>query len=672
MKKQFIYKVVLSVILMVGMPVLVHSEVDEGAYFSNPKYTSPSISPDGKYFIQVANLTNQYRLLVSDLDKSEVVYNPLIGKGYPSNLRWISNRRVMYQQGGNLISMNIDGKEHRYVLKNIPESNGRYRGRSWYRANLRSWSVLHTLPGSPDEILTQKIDAKGVAKVYKTNLFTGEQAEIINGKRSGIGSWVVDKEGSVIAGVKVKKGKIDLFFVSASDAGEGSSKTPKTFRDKKKAKRNGGAQVSRDASFSSTGDGYLNANFSVLEGSYEAGMIYVSEALESDKFRLSKYSFIDDAVVEVIHEDADYDVGSEFHPPVLHFHENEKRLVGVTYYREKATSVWFDDRFKSIQSSLDKQYPDRVNHLTQWSDDLSKVLVYSASSNSLGKYYVFYPDVNRIVMQSDEDFVFGGEPVPSTDVVYYTSSDSTKHEGYMTLPIDYKKEAPLPLVVMVHGGPWARYAEDYDEEAVFFASKGYAVLRVNYRGSVGFGKNYFKAGAKNFSGLMLDDMADGAKWAIKEGYADPARVYIMGTSYGGYAALMSSIRHPDLYSAAVSLAAPLDLEAQIKHYKKTKNYYGYAVWNSAVGNVKNEREALKEASPIHNIDKLKIPYLVFHGENDEVVSVDQAESFKKALEKNGEKGKVYIIRREGHGFKYTSNSLYYVNKALTLFNQSVN
>ncbi len=638
-----------------------YADVDEGVFFSKVKYTSPSMSPSGKYFIQVERIVNSYRLLITDLDKSEIIYNPLVGRGYPSNLVWISDRRVMYQQDGNLIAINIDGTEHRYVVKNIPDLEGRYRGPLWYKANVRAWSVLHTLPGQPDEILTQKITADGVAHVYKNNIFTGEESEVVSGKKRKINSWVIDKKGRVIAGIREKKGKFDMFFITqtANNGVESHS-----FGDEGEE-----IIVQKKPGFSSSGKGYLDSNFSVLEGSYSPGIVYVSEATETNTYRLSAYSFIENRVVDVIHEDSEYDIGGKFYSPILHFYGPDQVLVGVTYYRSSEYTKWFDERFDNVQKRLDKMYPNRVNRLLQWSDDLSKFLIYSHSANSLGQYYIYYPSKNRIVLQSDEDVVFNDMPMPETEVVHYKSPDGLVHESYLTLPVGYENDA-LPLVVMVHGGPWSRYVVDYDAEALFFASKGYAVLRANFRGSVGFGTAYFRAGDKNLGSLMIDDVAAGAKWAIQQGYADVDRIYAMGASYGGYAALMSAIRYPDLYKAVVSLAAPLDLAAQIKHYKKSKNYYGYEVWNSMVGKDKKSRGFLQEMSPFHNVDKLKIPYLVFHGDKDNVVPVEQAENFKKDLKRIGADKNVYIIRREGHGFTHTSNQLFYVNKALKLFNKS--
>lgn len=636
-------------------------DVDDSTFFITGKYSGTSISPNGRYLVQVEDQLDNYRLRVSDLESSEVIYNPKVGRSYPRNLVWLSNRRLMYQQGGRLIAMNIDGKEHRVIFKNHKDTERHAHSWAWYKNHYRGWSVLHTLPDDPDAIIIQSIDAKGIASVYKTNIFTGEKVEIINGKKKGVGSWQVDQEGRVVSGVMRKNGKIKVYFVE-----------DKVYEVKKGKEAPAGApllQVSKSApSFSSSGKQYLDSNFSVIGGSFEPGVIYVSEAMNRDTFQLSKYDTHEGRITEVIYSDPDYDVGNKDDSPILHFDTEAKKLVGVSYLKSDTVSVWFDERFQKIQSILDEQYPKRTNIIMQWTADLSKILLRSSSSNSLNRYYVYYTEKNRIVRFSEETALDLAN-VPASTVVHYSSLDGTQHEGYLTLPPNSSSESPLPTVVIVHGGPWARYINDYNVCSAYFVSKGFAVLRVNFRGSIGFGSKYLNAGAKNLSELMLDDIADGAKWAIDKGYADPDRLYIMGVSYGGYAALMSTVRHPNLYAAAVSFAAPLDLLAQMKSYKVKKNYYAFDVWTSAVGNFKTDKKALRRASPIHNIDNMKVPFLIFHGEDDGIVSVKQAKQYKKSLAKAGKKNSVYILRDEGHGFDHTSNYLYYAEKSLRLFNQ---
>ena len=201
---------------------------------------------------------------------------------------------------------------------------------------------------------------------------------------------------------------------------------------------------------------------------------------------------------------------------------------------------------------------------------------------------------------------------------------------------------------MPHGGPWARDYWGFNSYVQFFTTRCFAVLRVNFRGSSGYGRKHLLAGVKELGSLMIDDVADAARWATEAGYADSDSLAIFGFSYGGYVALMSAVRYQHLYQAAIAISAPSDIQKHINELKRKKKFLAYEFWKVAVGNPRKEYRSLREISPIFHAPRIQIPILAFHGENDGVVSADQTEQLEKELAKSEAETKVLIIKGEGH------------------------
>lgn len=253
-----------------------------------------------------------------------------------------------------------------------------------------------------------------------------------------------------------------------------------------------------------------------------------------------------------------------------------------------------------------------------------------------------------------------------TEVYKYKTQDGTTITSYLTPPVITTNQK-WPLIVMPHGGPFSRSYYGYDGHMQYFSTRGYAVLEPNFRGSTGYGVQHLLAGKQQIADLMLADIADGVRTLIKENKVDPSQVYILGFSYGGYAAIMSAIKYPELYSAAVSAAAPLDLNEQLKHYKKEELWFAYEFWQDLIGVKQQGKKFVESISPYQRVDDIKIPLLIFHGDRDNIIPKKQAEDFKKLVEKKKLNIPVRIIQSEGHGWDLVSSNTYFVEKSVELF-----
>ncbi|MCJ8267860.1 MAG: prolyl oligopeptidase family serine peptidase, partial [Psychrosphaera sp.] len=233
----------------------------------------------------------------------------------------------------------------------------------------------------------------------------------------------------------------------------------------------------------------------------------------------------------------------------------------------------------------------------------------------------------------------------------FKARDGIEIAGYVTLPLgaDTLKDAKnLPFIVNVHGGPHGvRDYMQYDSENQLYASRGIAVLQVNYRGSSGYGQKFTELGYKHWGDTVQFDIIDGIKALVSQGTADKKRLCIIGASFGGYSALQSSIIAPDLFQCAVGIIGVYDLELMHETGNIRKRKSGRAYLEKVIGTDKN---VLRANSPVRHLDKLKIPVLIVHGGEDKQVPVEHAQKLKEGLEKQGLPHQWMLLDDEGHGF----------------------
>lgn len=233
--------------------------------------------------------------------------------------------------------------------------------------------------------------------------------------------------------------------------------------------------------------------------------------------------------------------------------------------------------------------------------------------------------------------------------------DGLRLVSYLTLPPG-RSSRRLPLVLLVHGGPWSRDRWRYHPWTQWLANRGYAVLQVNFRGSAGFGKAHLAAGNREWGRKMQRDLTDAVRWAVARGTADPARVAIMGSSYGGYAALVGVAFTPKRYAAAVDLVGPSNLEtllASIPPYWKPLR----AIFRVRVGDRKRDRRMLRQRSPLHFAHRIRTPLLIFQGKNDPRVKPAESEQIVRAIRRRGGKVGYVFYPDEGHGLRRAANRL---------------
>jgi dipeptidyl aminopeptidase/acylaminoacyl peptidase len=238
------------------------------------------------------------------------------------------------------------------------------------------------------------------------------------------------------------------------------------------------------------------------------------------------------------------------------------------------------------------------------------------------------------------------------------SRDGVDLPSYLTLPVGVEQRS-LPLVLVVHGGPWTRDSWMYVPAVQLLANRGYAVLQVNFRGSAGYGKAFVKAAIGEFAGKMHDDLIDGVNWAVEQGYADPERVAIFGGSYGGYATLVGVTFTPDVFAAAIDYVGISSLANFMRTLPEIARPHLANNWHLFVGNpdVPEELEDMLARSPITKVDEIRTPLLVIQGANDVRVVQAESDNMVSALQARGVDVEYMVKGDEGHGFVNPENTI---------------
>ncbi|WP_374530934.1 alpha/beta hydrolase family protein [Novosphingobium sp.] len=300
------------------------------------------------------------------------------------------------------------------------------------------------------------------------------------------------------------------------------------------------------------------------------------------------------------------------------------RVVGATYAGEYRRTEFFDPILQKLRTSLGKALPGQplVDFLDA-SEDENRILVFAGSDRDPGMFYLFDRSAKKLEQLLPMRPQLAGVQLAEMKPVSYPAKDGTMIPAYLTLPVGSAGKN-LPTIVMPHGGPGARDEWGFDWMAQFFAARGYAVLQPNYRGSAGYGSDWFEKNGFQSWRTAIGDIDDGGRWLVAQGIAAPDKLAIVGWSYGGYAALQSQALDPSLFKAVIAIAPVTDL-ARLK--RDHQDYTDYLIVSQFVG----DGPHLREGSPAQNADKFAAPVLLFHGEWDWTVDPGQSDQMAAAL-----------------------------------------
>jgi len=344
--------------------------------------------------------------------------------------------------------------------------------------------------------------------------------------------------------------------------------------------------------------------------------------------------------------------------PSLEVDSKTRSVVGVHFEADRPYTYWFDDKLDAAQKMVDAALPSRTNKLRCGRCESARYLVVHSSSDRLpGEYFILDREEKRLISLGKERPWIDESSQARRSFHRFAARDGVSIPVYVTHPAGAAPSDRLPAVVLVHGGPWVKGTNLlWHDDAQFLASRGYRVIEPEFRGSTGYGWKLFRAGWKEWGRAMQDDLLDAVQWAGKQGLVDTARVCIMGASYGGYAALMSPIKHPGAYRCAVSHVGVTDIDLMYSvHWSDLSDDYKRYGMPRLIGDREKDGDLLLEASPLHRVRELKVPVLLAHGADDRRVPLEHASKFVSAARDAGVAVDYVSYTDEGHGWYHPEN-----------------
>ena len=473
----------------------------------------------------------------------------------------------------------------------------------------------------PEEVLVElnKRDPR-LHDVHRLSLTTGE-LELVAQNPGNVAGWVADQNLTVrVALAATPEGGFDLLF---QEREEGD--------DWRKLLSWGPEDALSSAPVGLSGDGTR---------------MFLRDSREANAARLVELDLLTERV-DILAEDSQYDAADV----LIHLDTREPQAVAFTRARTEWTVL--DEDVREDFAALKGLYPGDFAIASRDRADKNWLVGFNVDDGP-ASYYAYDRNTRDGTHLFDDRPDLNGYTLSSMRPISFTARDGLEIHGYLTLPPGESEN--LPMVLNVHGGPWARDAWGYHPEAQWLANRGYACLQVNFRGSAGYGKKFLNAGNKEWGARMHDDLVDAVRWAVEKGIADPKKCAIYGGSYGGYAALVGATSTPDLFRCAVDIVGPSSLVTLIRTIPP---YWStlLATFHERVGNPDTEEEFLKSRSPLFYVDRIKIPLLIAQGANDPRVKQSEAEQIVAALYEKGIDYEYLLFEDEGHGFARPENRL---------------
>lgn len=381
--------------------------------------------------------------------------------------------------------------------------------------------------------------------------------------------------------------------------------------------------------------------------------LYIEDSLAGDTTELYELNLASGAK-KTLARNPRVDVG-----PVIR-HPTGRQVQAVGFALHQLEWTFFEEELEADFEALRKLAEGEINLVSRDRADKQWLVAFTSDSQPV-RYYAWDREAKQGVYLFSDRPALEGQPLAPMQPVSIASRDGLELVSYLTVPAGAEAKN-LPLVLNVHGGPWARDEWGYDAEAQWLANRGYAVLQVNFRGSTGFGKKFLNAGNREWGAKMHDDLLDAVAWATAEGIADPKRVAIYGGSYGGYAALAGAAFTPDVFCCAVDIVGPSNICTLIESIPP---YWAPLMhqFRVRVGDIETERDFLEARSPLFKADEIRIPLLIAQGANDPRVKQAESEQIVEALRAKGKEVDYLLFGDEGHGFSRPENRMAFYAEA---------
>ncbi|MFC0444285.1 prolyl oligopeptidase family serine peptidase [Pseudidiomarina halophila] len=622
-------------------------------YAKHAQYLDVKISPEGDYLAATSRITDgSVQLTVIDIDDSKIL-SVTQGQGNESvgSFQWANNERLVMTMvrevgsldqpvpTGELFAMDADGSKQ-VILTGPRSESGEYVFAQ----------VVDYLPEQPDAIMIYQrsfTSAEPYLDLYTMKITSGRKRSEgripLKAYRSTNVQVILDDKGvsRMVVGVDPEEGNKTLI-------------------------------LGRDGA---------NQDWYEVTSYYEAdgGFVPLLMLPGTDQVVGLSDSMSDTRALSVLDLSTKKETVLAEHPdtdlmPIMSVKNGRaNEVIGAAFEHQGIDTFFFSDvedkDYSNLVQSLTATFPGKSVSINSSTRDNRILTVRVASVNAPTKFYMFNRDKGNLTPIAAAKPWLEDLEIPETKTIVYKSRDGLDIYALLTLPKG-GDISELPLILLPHGGPHGirDTMTRMDTDAKVFAEHGYAVLQPNFRGSGGYGREFLELGHKNWGTTMINDMTDGVQHLIKEGIADEERVCVYGASYGGYAAVQSGIREPDLYQCIVGFVGVYDLnlmyeQGDIQEARAGRNYL-----DQVLPSVEEEREA---QSPVYNVDKLKAPVFIIQGGADVRVPEAHAFALRDALKERNHPYEWMYKEAEGHGFYKPENNVERWQKMLAFFNKYI-
>jgi dienelactone hydrolase len=602
------------------------SKLPAKAFGALPFLTVPEISPDGRFVAARAAREGRTWLIVIDTESALPMKRATLPKDVELMwLNWVGDRV--------LVSVAIPDEVlrtevHRTRLLLFDPKTETLTPIARDVGGIDADNVIHRDPQGKFILLSASENILQTPSVWRIDMGTLKSERVVR-NQVGVRSWFADTQGVVRAGLGVDNEGYWLVYRSGED---------ERFRRvvKGKVEDDGRRSIERFIPIVGSDKGYVIADRG------------------TGRFGLYRYDFTTATIGEPVFEHQQVDVDG------FTYDRKTGDLASVRYTDDRDRVLWLEPDMKTLQVKFDQAVPDAINRVVSRTPAGDRMIVRSTAAHDPGTYFLFDRRKMQMSPIARPYAELADRELSRTQSVSYRARDGLQIPAYLTLPAGRTAKS-LPLIMMPHGGPFARDEWGYSPWVQFLANRGYVVLQPNFRGSTGYGRSFAEAGYGEFGRKMQDDLDDGVSWLVSSGTVDPKRVCMMGASYGGYASMWASVRNPTTYRCAISFAGVSDLPSMLSYDRKTlrANRY-YQSWRDKIRG--EDDFNLGSVSPLRSAEKVSVPLLIAHGTKDRRVPLNQSSRMHDALTKAGKPHEYVAYDGEGHGFEKEENSIDFLTR----------